>query len=462
MDSLKVSVVIPTYNAAQYLTEAVQSVLDQTYSNLEVIVVNDASTDRTDEVMGQFNDPRVKYIVHPENRYAAAARNTGIRASTGMLIAFLDADDYVHPEKLYEQVAFLKQNPDIGLTYNSRIEVDESSLPVSFKSAQPVVTLSDLVLSFPYAPSEVVMRKEWAERVGLFDESFVLPGEDPDFFMRLALRGCLMAGVDKVLTYRRLHKNRVFRNLADGVEEEFRAFENTFADPDCPPEVVALREKSLGKLHLILSCIAFNQNETALGQDLIRKAIQYDRALFNERTEGFVKFLIMFSVRDGGDHETVLERIFSQLPSELAWATSYSNYAIAYGYPIRGARDIMWDRIEQGQAHFARAAELRAHLDEFFLNDLFEQLLCYEKTFGDEALEKVLKELYPCLEEIGDRSFVRHLASKLALNRAFKFYYAGNYSGVTREVAHAVSSQPRRIFNLGVISIYLRSLMKSG
>src|ERR1041385_3866377 len=99
MNSPKVSVIIPTYNHAEYLPEAIQSVLEQTYPDFELLIVNDGSTDHTGEVVQQFTDPRIHYL-EQENRGATAARNTGICASSGELIALLDADDLWHPEKL--------------------------------------------------------------------------------------------------------------------------------------------------------------------------------------------------------------------------------------------------------------------------------------------------------------------------------------------------------------------------
>ena len=100
MHNPKVSVIIPVYKQSEYLAEALLSVFQQTYENIEVIVVNDASPDDTDSVVKQFSDDRLIYLTHEDNRGLPAARNTGIQASFGELIALLDADDYYHKEKL--------------------------------------------------------------------------------------------------------------------------------------------------------------------------------------------------------------------------------------------------------------------------------------------------------------------------------------------------------------------------
>ena len=105
----KVSVVIPSYNAASYVMNAMESVLNQTYDNLEVIVADDASTDSTCSVIKKIKDPRVKLIERMENGGAAAARNTAMRAATGRYIAFLDADDYWTLDKLSVQIKEMQE-----------------------------------------------------------------------------------------------------------------------------------------------------------------------------------------------------------------------------------------------------------------------------------------------------------------------------------------------------------------
>ncbi len=99
-----VSVIIPTYNRAHLLGRAIQSVLDQTFEDYELIVVDDASTDDTEEIVNAFSDPRLRYVRHGENRGAPAARNTGIQVSNGAYVGFLDSDDAWHPEKLDRQI----------------------------------------------------------------------------------------------------------------------------------------------------------------------------------------------------------------------------------------------------------------------------------------------------------------------------------------------------------------------
>ena len=174
MNIPKVSVVVPTYNGAEFLGEAIQSVLQQTYQDFEIIVVNDASPDATDEVIRQFDDPRLRYIKHEQNRGVANARKTGIMQSRGAFIAHLDQDDFFHPEKLQVHVDYLEQRPDVGFTYNSRFELYPASGAIrEILRPSSELTLADFVLGFPLAPSVWVQRREWILR----DEGNILAVE---------------------------------------------------------------------------------------------------------------------------------------------------------------------------------------------------------------------------------------------------------------------------------------------
>jgi len=116
----KISVIIPTHNRPELLKKAVGSVLSQTYKDLEVIVVDDGMEKRADSVIKEFNDSRIKHIQHQEEKGGSAARNTGIRASSGEFIAFLDDDDEWLPEKLETQMKeFEKTGNDVGFCFSA-------------------------------------------------------------------------------------------------------------------------------------------------------------------------------------------------------------------------------------------------------------------------------------------------------------------------------------------------------
>jgi len=111
-----VSVIIPAYNSARYISRAISSAIAQTYKDIEILVVDDGSTDRTADIVRSFGDPRIKYF-YQENRGQGAARNNGIRISKGEYVTFLDSDDFYLPEKIDKQVNFLETNPEHQAVY---------------------------------------------------------------------------------------------------------------------------------------------------------------------------------------------------------------------------------------------------------------------------------------------------------------------------------------------------------
>lgn len=124
-----VSVIMPSYNTAEYIAESIQSVLNQTYTNWELIIVDDCSTDNTDETVEPYlRDSRISYLKNDKNSGAAVSRNRALREAKGKWIAFLDSDDLWLPEKLEKQIAFMENN-GYHFSYTSYIEIDEESKP---------------------------------------------------------------------------------------------------------------------------------------------------------------------------------------------------------------------------------------------------------------------------------------------------------------------------------------------
>jgi glycosyltransferase involved in cell wall biosynthesis len=188
----KVSVIIPTHNRAGYLGGAIESVLKQTFKDLEVIVVDDNSTDNTAEVVRRFKNRRINYIRKNTNKGPSAARNTGLAAARGKYIAFLDDDDEWVPHKLQKQVELLdKCQPNICGVYSNRLVLDKSTNRVI--SASPQTNrlrgdlLSQLFIGSPIHTSTVLIRKRCLDEIGLFDETMSYM-EDRDLWIRLSLK----------------------------------------------------------------------------------------------------------------------------------------------------------------------------------------------------------------------------------------------------------------------------------
>ncbi|MGA2159075.1 MAG: glycosyltransferase family 2 protein [Dehalococcoidia bacterium] len=203
--NLSVSVIIPSYNRAYVVSRAINSVLAQTYQNFEIVVVDDGSIDNTHQVVINFHDERVRYIRHEINMGVAAARNTGLRASVGEYIAFLDSDDEWRPAKLEKQIdAMTKATPDVGVVYTATevaVGNQHQYLPlVTYPNNVAFKTV--LAGKFP-TTSTLLVRKECLLEIGLFDEEFRC-GEDWDFMIRLSKRYGFKSVPEALTIYHRI------------------------------------------------------------------------------------------------------------------------------------------------------------------------------------------------------------------------------------------------------------------
>ena len=182
-----VGVVVPTYNRADVLPRALQSALRQTYEALEVIVVDDGSTDDTEAVVAALDDPRVRYVLQPRNAGVSAARNRGIREARGEFIAFLDSDDEWFPDKIERQVArFREVNNRVGLLYCGVRSVSDRRGDWTFRPKhRGDVYEAMLQRNVIHTGSGVVIRREVVDVVGGFDEE--IPAiEDYEYWLRIA------------------------------------------------------------------------------------------------------------------------------------------------------------------------------------------------------------------------------------------------------------------------------------
>jgi len=187
MDPPQVSVIIPTYNRAGCLREAVDSVLAQEFRGFELIVVDDGSTDETPQLLREYGSSI--RMLRQENRGVSAARNAGIAASRGELIAFLDSDDAWLPGKLARQVEFFRQNPEILICQTEELWVKNGrrvNPGQRHRKRGGMIFEPSLALCL-VSPSAVMLRRELFEQVGLFDER--LPAcEDYDLWLRVSYR----------------------------------------------------------------------------------------------------------------------------------------------------------------------------------------------------------------------------------------------------------------------------------
>ncbi len=247
----KVSVVIPAYNSEQTICETIESVLNQTFSDFEVIVVNDGSQDDTVAVVKTINDSRVRLIDYP-NAGAAASRNRGAEQARGELLAFLDADDLWTPDKLEAQVAALDKNPQASVAYSWTDFIDANSQflwPGLHISESGYVLERLLVVNFIENGSNTLIRKEAFRRVGGFDDSFE-SSEDWELWLRLAADHQFIAIPAPQILYRRTSTSKS-ANLQEHEAAARQTIEMAFAR--APADLQHLKPSSLAHLYKYLT-----------------------------------------------------------------------------------------------------------------------------------------------------------------------------------------------------------------
>jgi glycosyltransferase involved in cell wall biosynthesis len=247
-----VSVVIPAYNAARTIRETVSSALEQTMSDVEVIVVDDGSQDDTVDLVAHMDDPRVKLVRQP-NAGPAAARNNGIRHATGEWVALLDADDLWLPQKLERQLELLAASPGALAAQGSAYIVDDDLRVLHLKRSVPT---DNLLLSFlrfqnlPNAPSSWLAKRSALTEQVMFDPDLVIL-EDWDFSLKLA-RYANPITVEEPLSMYRQHPGNRSRNFDIHVEPGFRVLGTLFSDPDLPPEIRERKREIYARYYTML------------------------------------------------------------------------------------------------------------------------------------------------------------------------------------------------------------------
>ncbi|MEM6751976.1 MAG: glycosyltransferase family A protein [Cyanobacteria bacterium P01_C01_bin.38] len=248
----KISVIIPAYNAMNYLPDTLDNLLKQTYSDFEIIIVNDGSSDSIKQWFSQFKDPRLK-LINQENQGAGIARNTGITNAEGEYLAFLDADDIWESTKLEKQASILEENPQVGLVYSwveYISETGQSTGRIVKHQAEGNVWEKLILRNLVECGSVAMVRRSCFDDVGIFDKNLSSFVEDWDMWLRIAERFPFKV-IEEVLVYYRQHPNGGSKNW-QAMEENYKVvIEKSFSS--APKELEYLKNKSYSSAYLCLA-----------------------------------------------------------------------------------------------------------------------------------------------------------------------------------------------------------------
>jgi len=281
-----VSVIMPAFNAENFIDESLRSIFAQTFENYEIIVVDDGSTDRTPEILKRY-ERKVRYI-RIANQGPSHARNTGIRAARGRYVAFLDADDLWTPDKLALQIGFLENRPHVDLVFADMLKFngDRIVMPSYFKSlkdsvirrkirteSEGLVDATVMLLQCNVIPTgTVVLRKTALQQSGLFDEK-ISNVEDLDLWIRFSFNskiGCL----HNILKKKREHGTNISSNRLKALEAAVYVFEKYRKDfPQAVDRYKRLYHTRLSWQYYNLGYYFFSNRQMKIARNYFKKSV---------------------------------------------------------------------------------------------------------------------------------------------------------------------------------------------
>jgi glycosyltransferase involved in cell wall biosynthesis len=454
----RVSVIIPAYNRSSLLRLTVESVLAQTYPNVEIIVVDDGSTDDTAEVMKSYVEQGRIIYIRQANQGHSGARNTGIRSSSGEYLAFLDHDDLFMPRKLERQVQVLDTRPEIGLVHCGYYHVDEDGNLLEKVWGLPEgMVLKEPVCGNPLWSGAPLMRRQCLDQVGFFDPA--LWCEDTDMWLRIAQAGYQFACVQEPLGKHRVLLDSEMSNV-DRLEHGIIAtLDKVFGDPDLPADVVAVKHRAYGGQHFLLSCMYCAAGRWADAQRNLVKSLVL-RPQSPGHAEDFVRELgynaLSWRVKDPAK---LVTDYFDHLPTEAAKLSCYRTRLLGRVYIGLGLRNFGVGNIPEGKRMIHEAVTAYPKVLEQ-PDDFAEMLLHYAARLPVDSplayAEAILQNLPASAQSL---VHVRSRAlSDVGVASAFQAYFAGRWRQVVLQLVSAARHNPACLGNRGVASILLRSL----
>ena len=313
----KIAVIIPAYNQSQYLGQAIQSVLQQTFTDWEAVIVDDGSDDETRSVALSFKDPRLRYV-YQENRGLSGARNTGIRNSTAPYLSFLDSDDMFLPEKLALLLDVLEARPELGLVAGPAVPVDEHGKRVGKIMDTPLPELPErLLLGNPLHVGSVLLRRNWQVQAGFFDES-LRSYEDWDMWLRLGCLGCRMGYISQPVSLYRFHTAQMTRIGAQMTTATFAVLDKLYSSPGLAPAWQKLHDMAYSQAYLRAAAQAYHGLQIDYAKNCVEKAVELDPSLAQEDGQPLADIFSGWIDLPKTSHPLdYLENVFDNLPDSL-------------------------------------------------------------------------------------------------------------------------------------------------
>lgn len=279
----EVSIITAAYNSEKYIAETIESVLGQTFTDWEYIIIDDGSNDNTNKIIKKYaDDKRIKYV-YQENQKQAMARNNAFKISNGKYIAILDADDTWAPTKLEKQVELMKKTPNVGLIYTNWQRIDENgcflkTTPVPDITADP---LRNQIIHNTIPFSSFLIRKSCINRE-LHNEKYLYTG-DCYLTIKITLNGHSFGYINEKMLYYRVHKKAISykeKCTKNVFNEQIMMLAELSNDPHFPPKHKVYFKKAYSMIHIgqAFKLIKYGGKlDRSIARQLLTKSIKYSK-----------------------------------------------------------------------------------------------------------------------------------------------------------------------------------------
>ncbi len=439
----RVSVIIPTYNRADLLPQTIESCLAQTYPDLEIIVVDDGSTDTTAEAVARYG-AKVMYV-RQDQQGVPKARQHGLQRALGEYITFLDSDDLMAPTKIERQVQALNEHPEVGLCHGWYYTIDEHGRKLDLMTDMPATdVLTELICRCFIWSGAPLMRRAWLDAVGLYSSAWERWSYDWDLWLRLALAGCPFYCLREPLGAYRIHANALSSNVEVVDRRIFGILDIVYADPRAPAALQPVKRRAYATWHAWFAFQYYAARRWEEAQYHLETALdaEWPEVAHPE------KFAIQISNHAvngrSADPLEYLDKLFTHLPPRFEGVQAYRRQAQARVHETLALRLYRFGDSTMAGEHMARAAVLAPEV--VLQPDRFMDLVLYHSMhLSDDPPEVyinrvmqnlpaeagVLRPLYvPLLERLGGWAY---------LERARGAYASGAFPAARAYLIHALN-----------------------
>lgn len=448
--------IIPTYNRSRLLQLAVESVLAQTYPNIELVVVDDGSTDDTPAMLETYAE-RIVYI-RKANQGGTAARNTGIAAARGEYLNFLDHDDLLLPTKIERQMEIMKARPEVGLVHCGYYRMDKDGNYIDKVNFLPEGDVrTQLVCGCFLWSGAPLIRRECIDRIGVFDET--VWSSDADMWLRIALAGYHFGCVQEPLGVYRILPDSSMSDVSRTERMDMPILERVFSDPRLPAEVLAMKTQAYFNQRFWLSCRYYTIGKWEDAQRNLQEAVALCPDLLVRTSDLLHLFCTNALDPRVGEPVKFINDVFDHLPPAVDQAIRpFYFYLLSWVYAGLAMRNYAYRKTDEAKRQLAQAIALDSTLvdrtDDFAraLCDYALRLPVTPHVYIDTVLQNLPAE-GQCLAHLRSQ-----VLGEVRIACAFRDYSTGKRQLVPQQVLAALRYRPALLANRGVVAIFVKSL----